>query len=388
MISPEEIKQLALKWWIPYLQSLIVSEPFFPKTIDRIGKLKAGDITSRFSAVQDEVFALIKHSKDQTGVGYRVVTALNKFRRTGAHDLPDSIVFESAEDYLAFSGKKAEQERFLLNYALLLESFPELKPWIYDDPLTLTLVGVDWDGIIKVCRYFISNPRPLLHLRQLPIAVHTKFIEYNAGVLQPLLDFLIPDHIRDPSQKKFVDRFFLSRDEPLIRLRLLDKGLSPDYGICDLSIPLSDFERIIWGNKNVVLTENKMNFLCLPNLPSTIAIWSGGGFMIRFLKNASWLRDKKIFYWGDIDEHGFQILHQLRSYFPQARSILMDLSTFEHFRDFAVDGASNPTEILTLLNDAEQELYRSLKALPEKNRLEQEKIPQEYVNAYMTRTIK
>jgi hypothetical protein len=39
----------------------------------------------------------------------------------------------------------------------------------------------------------------------------------------------------------------------------------------------------------IIITENKMNFQALPPLPATIEIWSGGGFMVSFLKKIVWI---------------------------------------------------------------------------------------------------
>jgi len=387
MISPEDIRQQALKWWEPFLKSIISGETFFPREIDRIGKPKSGDITGRFDVLQDEIAALYSKSKNETGSGYRVKTAERNFRRTGTHLLPESIIFETANDYLDFIRKKTELERFCNNYQLITQSLPQLHSWVSQDPLPLTFSEVNWQGILAVCTYFISNPRPNLYIRQLPISVHTKFIEENVILLQSLLDFLIPEHIRDKDQKKFVDRYFLLRDEPLIRLRILDPALTLPNNILDFSIRLSNFECSSWQNKNIIITENKMNFLALPDLPSTIAIWSGGGFMVSYLRNAQWLREKNIFYWGDLDEHGFQILHQLRCYYSQTQSILMDKPTFDMFQQFAVAGERNKAESLPLLNEEEHKLYEILKSRSDNNRLEQEKISQAYADAFLLRTI-
>jgi len=387
MISPEDIRQQALKWWKPFLKSIISGETFFPREIDRIGKPRSGEITGRFDGLQDEIAALYKKSKNETGAGYWVKTAERNFRRTGTHQLPNSIIFETTDDYLDFIRKKTELERFRNNYQLITQTLPQLHGWVFQDPLPLTFPEVDWQGILAVCAYFISNPRPDLYVRQLPISVHTKFIEENAILLQSLLDFLIPEHIRDRNQKKLVDRYFLLRDEPLTRLRILDPALALPNNILDFSIRLSNFESSSWQNKNLVITENKMNFLALPDLPLTIAIWSGGGFMVSYLRNAQWLRDKNIFYWGDLDEHGFQILHQLRSYYSQTQSIMMDKPTFDMFQQFAVAGERNKAESLSLLNEEEHLLYETLKSRPGNNRLEQEKIPQAYADAFLLRTI-
>lgn len=386
MIKPEEIRQQALKWWKPLLQSVVNNEPFFPKMIDRIGKIQPGHVTHRFEALTNETQDLYKYSKNQTGTGYLIKTAGRSFRRTGTHDLPDSIEFETIDDYLHVTGKKKEWKLFQKNYRTVTEGLPQLKEWIRGNTALLALDHINWNDILKVCKYFILTPRPYLYLRQLPIQIHTKFIEEYATVIQSLLDFLIPGHIRNKEQKRFSERYFLSHDEPLIRIRALDERLSVYHGITDISIRLSDFEQTSWDCNTVLIAENKMNFLTLPFMPSAISIWSGGGFNVSYLRNAGWLQTKRIFYWGDIDEHGFQILHQIRSYYPQIGSIMMDKSTFETFQDFAVNGERNKAIQLQLLNEEESALYTLLKE-KERNRLEQEKIPQWYVDAELRKLL-
>ena len=164
--------------------------------------------------------------------------------------------------------------------------------------------------MIKVCKYFLTSPRPDLYIRQLPIDLHTKFIEQNEVIIKSLLDFLIRDAIKDVSEKSISKRYHLKYDEPTVRVRILDKQLTIG-NLSDIRIPLSDFEELNINCNNVIMTENKMNFLALPLLPATIAVWSGGGFMISYLKNVEWLQERKIFYWGDLDSHGFLILHQM-----------------------------------------------------------------------------
>ena len=380
MISPEDIKQQALKWWKPFLQSYILKKPFFPKENDRIGKPKPGDLTGRFEVLQYEITSLYSQSKNETGIGYLVKTAEKNFRRTGTHQLPHSIVFETADDFLHVTKKTKEWELFVKNYEQVINTLPQLQNWVYDNPLLLTFPNTDWNGILSVCKYFISNPRPELYIRQLPVPIHTKFIEENETLIQSLLDVLIPEHIRDKTQKKFADRYFLQKDEPLIRIRALDENLAIVNNIRDLSIRLSDFEKGPWHNSHVLITENKMNFLTLPPFPSAIAIWSGGGFKVSYLKNARWLADKNIYYWGDIDEHGFQILHQLRTYYNQVKSVMMNKLTFDKFQEFGVKGERNNADKLHLLNEEEEALYKLLKSR-QNNRLEQEKISQDYVAA-------
>ncbi|WP_159468848.1 Wadjet anti-phage system protein JetD domain-containing protein [Dyadobacter sp. 3J3] len=380
MIGPEEIRNQALKWWKPLLQSEITGEPFFPRIIDRVGKVKSGHVTERFEQLQQEIEMLYRYSKSQTGSGYLVKTAGRNFRRTGSHELPDAVIFETVDDYVSFTNRKKEWKAFLSNYSIIVTAIPSLKPWALQNCLWLTDRGINWNDVLKVCQYFIQTPRPDLYLRQLPIEIHTKFIEENTALVQSLLDFLLPDHIRSATQKRFAERFFLRYDEPLIRIRFLDKKQKPDHGYSDISIPFSDFEKFELPAINVMITENKMNFLTLPPVKSTMAIWSGGGFNISSLKNVTWFQHKNIYYWGDIDEHGFQILQQLRSYYSHTKSVMMDRETFGLFYAYAVDGVRVKSENLNLLTEEENIFFQFLKSLDSKNRLEQEKIPQIYVD--------
>lgn len=59
---------------------------------------------------------------------------------------------------------------------------------------------------------------------------------------------------------------------------------------------------------------------------------------------------------------------------------MMDRQTFDLFHTYAVDGSRNKSESLSLLTNDENDLFQFLKSLNKNNRLEQEKIPQVYVD--------
>lgn len=146
-----------------------------------------------------------------------------------------------------------------------------------------------------------------------------------------------------------------------------------------MAIPVSDFEALDLPLKKIIIVENKTNLhtmLTLPHINETIAVF-GGGYSVNNIKNASWLNKLEIMYWGDIDVQGFEILSQFRGYFPTVKSILMDKETFDNF--FEIDnGTESKVKCQLNLNKQEQDLYDILK---QNNwRLEQEKIPIDYVN--------
>ena len=95
------------------------------------------------------------------------------------------------------------------------------------------------------------------------------------------------------------------------------------------------------------------------------------------LAAAPWLYKKEIYYWGDIDTHGFAILNRARSHLPGLRSVLMDEATLLGHRDLWVEETvQHAAEALPLLGDAEQAVYQGLKrhTWGQNVRLEQERV--------------
>lgn len=94
-------------------------------------------------------------------------------------------------------------------------------------------------------------------------------------------------------------------------------------------------------------------------MPEAIVVF-GSGWIAR-LREAAWLHERNLLYWGDLDVHGFQILNQMRGYFPHAKSVLMDRSTFEACRDFAISSVPTTVSELSRLTPEERELFLFLK---------------------------
>lgn len=123
------------------------------------------------------------------------------------------------------------------------------------------------------------------------------------------------------------------------------------------------------------ITENEINFLAFPVRAESIVLF-GYGYGFDHLAPADWLRDKEIYYWGDIDTHGFAILDQLRSHFPATRSLLMDRATLLAHRDFWGKEEQPTTRDLDRLEPEEKSLFDDLRCdrLAPALRLEQERI--------------
>lgn len=375
MITAQEIRNKTDKKYISFLQSLVENKPF-EKLVIRGDKSYTKSSLSEF---EKEIQQIVSQSKEKKGFGYTLEFQLVKTKHLGTQDLPTSIYFDNEKDFLKFLGKEKEVELFKTSVEKIIKAFPELKDWIIKNPKKIIDNENEWDNILKVCQYFKQNPKPNLYIRELPIKVHTKFIERNKSVIRELLDILLPEHINNES-KEFEKRFHLKFSEPLVRFKILDKEISQNYflGLDDIAIPVSQFETLNLPIKRVLVVENKTTLyttLTLPEMDSTIAVF-GSGYSVYNLKNTHWFSNAKLLYWGDIDVQGFEILSQFRSYFPHAQSLLMDRTTFEEF--FEQDKGTL-TNVSTKLNLTEEEehLYNILR----KNnwRLEQEKIPLSWI---------
>ncbi len=378
MISPKELKDKAERKYISFLQSLIEQRPF-EKLVIRGDKSFTKSSLSEF---EREIQLIRSHSKEKKGFGYSLDFQEVKTKHLGTQDLPTLIYFETENDFLKFLGKENEVNSFKLNVEIILKEFPALKDWIINNPKKVIENSTEWQSIFQVCQYFKQNPKPNLYMRELPINVHTKFIERNKSIIRELLDILISEHVKI-EEKEFEIRFNLKYAESQIRFKILDKIMSDRFfsGIDDIAIPVSQFEQLNLPIKRVLIVENKTTLyttLTLPNMNETIAIF-GSGFSVFNLKNVRWFDNLKLLYWGDIDVQGFEILSQFRTYFPNTKSSLMDRETFDKF--FEMDNGT-PTKISKILNltEEEQELYNILKT--NNWRLEQEKIPLEYVKKH------
>lgn len=378
MISPEEIKVKAEKKYLFVLQSMNKGIPFTRLEI-------RGDKTytkSSLSEFEKEITAILSQSKEKKGFGYTLTFQKVRTKYLGTQDLPVSIYFDSAIDFLKYLAKEKEVERFNNDSQKIISAFPELKNWVNQNPFKVIQNQNKWDNILMVCNYFRKNPRPNLYVRELPINVHTKFVERNQPILKDLLNILIADQINN-EESNFEKRFNLKWNEPQIRFKILDKAICINFfsGLDDIEIPISQFEQLNLPISKVIVVENKTTLyttLTLPEMKNTVAIF-GSGYSVYNLKNVEWFTDLTLLYWGDIDVQGFEILSQFRGYFPHTKSVLMDKTTFDKFFENDSGPATNISSLVNL-TEAELQLYDILKT--NNWRLEQEKIPLDYVKQY------
>lgn len=371
MITSAEIKKKALRKYTDYLRNVAAGITF--QQIEIPCNKKASDTIAEY---QREFYDIRSLSKEVKGYGYTIEWKTIKNKMLGTQDFPSKIMFETADDFERFLQKVKEVADFRKNVALINGKFSKLQHWIEKYPQKVIDNSEDWNNILKVLDYFSKNPLPKLYIRELPIEVHTKFIEQHKAVISELLDIIIEEYV-DKNEKDFEKRYGLRYDEPMVRMRLLDKTLATSYfsGLDDITIPVSLFLKLKMSISMAYIVENKVNFLTFPPVAKSIVIW-GKGYGVASIKDSELLKSTELIYWGDLDAQGFEILSQFRSYFARVKSLLMDKATFDKYFE---NDLGTPSKINAKLNltTEEEELYSYIKT--NNYRLEQEKIPQSYV---------
>lgn len=377
MLTPTEIRAAAENKYPSYLKALVSGDNIFPLKI-RFGKPSPSE---DFAKLKTETEALM-----QGNFGYTVEFEDRNTRKWGAQSLPTQVSFDTEEQFVTALGKQREVARFKENVALTKARHAILEPWLRSNTRWILEFANDWEGILVVCGYFLANPRPGLYIRQLPIPVHTKFIQEHMQVLTSLLMVLLPEPSKNTEGRSFEEKFGLKPVEHTIRFRALDPAVVKRFGLTDerMGLPLDRFRSLPAAGLRVIITENLMNLECLPSVSNGLGIW-GQGNAAELLTHVDWLTDCAVFYWGDIDEHGFHILARLRKSYPNIRSLMMDSRTLSDLRFLTGTGekaGASPSN----LNPEERAAFEEV----ERNamRLEQEKIPLNYSFQEISRVAK
>lgn len=134
------------------------------------------------------------------------------------------------------------------------------------------------------------------------------------------------------------------------------------------------------GVKCIYIVGNEIVYLTFPLADDIMCIF-GGGFAVSNLASAAWMGEKDLYYFGDEDEHGFEILAIFRSSFPSVKSFLMDTKTYLDHISYAVRGRKAASAYDSLLTPEEMETLTMLRENPEKSRLEQERISIAYIKS-------
>ena len=235
-----------------------------------------------------------------------------------------------------------------------------------------------WFDICLCAEWLNKNQDSKLYIREIPLPVHTKFIEQNSKLIQSLTE-------KSDSILSFEETFGLKTKPCSVRFRSLSEKVSLPFSMTNLSecqIPIKDFEcldkEFSDQIKNIFIVENEMVYLTFPKVPNSICIW-GHGYTVNSLNNIEWFNSKRIYYFGDLDEHGFDILSSYRRFYPNIQSFCMEKSDWNEHLQYAVVGKKlESSRIPENLIAEENEVFQIIRNSTQ-NRIEQERISVSYI---------
>lgn len=375
MIRPEAIQRRAEGQFKQVLRAWLEDDEPFPK---RYGTAIKRDELQDWARLREGIQALKDHVSRVNHPGYRLEEEQRNTRQLGEQTLPTQVVIEDWDAYLALVQRRRDFQRFTEDVARIRQRLPALNAWMIQHPMHIIEHQGHWDDLLTVCEFFLAHPQPGVYSRELPIPVHTKFIESHTKILSALLDALLPETAINAAEKDFEPRFGLLQAPSLLRLRLLDAQLQTAHGLPldDLTLPVAQVDALLTHHlqpSRVIIVENEIPFLTLPALPEGVAFF-GSGYAAARLGQLEGLQRCEVLYWGDVDAHGFQILSELREQVPHTRSVMMDWATYQQHGAFLSPEPDLKRKTpFAHLTAAEKALAEHI--LSTQRRLEQEHIP-------------
>jgi hypothetical protein len=370
------------------LRCLVDGQSLFPLRLTLKGP-NTTELAECFDAVRTWIAALV--AVPQIRIEWRDVN----HRIVGQQRVPQSAWVDHPDDAFALIGKRQAAARFSELQTLTRSRQPGLLTWLAKHPLRAIELAEDWERLLAVVDWLVRHPRPGIYLRQADIpGIHSKYIEMHRGVLVEWFDLvLLPQNIESDriGASQFASRYgFL--DKPVrIRFRMLDPSVAllPGPRLPDIALDADSFASLAVPICRVFITENETNFLAFPLMRNSIVVF-GAGYGWDALAKADWLKRCTIYYWGDIDTHGFAILDQLRARFDHVESFLMDRATLMTHKTLWGKEDDQVLHDLSRLTSAEQALFDELRdnRIRKGLRLEQERVGFRWVQdavASMTR---
>ncbi|MBI9102193.1 MAG: hypothetical protein JEY99_07250 [Spirochaetales bacterium] len=373
-LTPEFVREKAQSKYFSLLKSWLKQEESFPLRLRGCTISNAVPFAQRMKLIN----GLSKKQKTEKAAGYQMVLETRSTRSEGTQTFLKAIEFPTFEDYLGFLGKSKEFSSFQNSVDRIRRELPELEEWLVENPRKILKYLENWEMLIEVVRFFRDEEPTTAALRALPIPVPTKFMELRQPILRELLDKVIPEDRINKEEQDIALRYGLDKDEDFRFRIIIPESLNPDFTFRDFAVLPSELGDWDPPFSNVLIIENKYSFLGIDLPKDWLKMWGMGKAVVR-LNACKWLEQKNLYYWGDIDPQGFEILHFLRTFFPHTRSVCMEREDYDHFREYAHSAGTFYARDDFNLTSAEQECYHYLVENQQYSRIEQERIENEWV---------
>lgn len=240
--------------------------------------------------------------------------------------------------------------------------------WVLRRPLEALRLAAEWPQVLAAYEWLDAARGSGRYLRQVDAAgVDTKFVESNRRPLAEMLGVAA-------AKGKFEQALGLATKPAYVRMRV-DPARSPVPGVDEFTLRADQLPEFGFVPDIVLIVENEITFLTVP-VPADGAVVWGKGFESQRSQTLAFFAGSGVLYWGDVDTHGFSILHGVRTQLPQAESVLMDEDTLEAHRKLWGSEPAPTNAYLENLTPTERALYDDLVSdrLGRNVRLEQERI--------------
>lgn len=373
LLSPDDVRDFLVRRFNNQQQNWLIGEGGWPLDVG-LGVPTEKDVADDPGGVRNWVSGWAS----RTGPG-QVTWVERQFARLGTQRFPVKLCFESASEVAAVVGQTKRWNLAVERYQRIVGR------WAAFGQSTTAIAAKfnvladyssdDFERLFSLLEWFEFNPSSDLYLRQLPIeGLDTKWIEQRIAVVCNFLRIL-----RDqPESKGFYELCGLRRQPHRVRIRLLCSELRAIVGgLGDIEAPIAELAALSISPRVVVIVENQETGLAMPDIPEAVVIMKLGN-AVSALDALPWIRGSTMVYWGDIDTHGFAILHRARRILPDLRSVLMDEATLlGHLSLCGEEAVQCSNAELELLQAHERAVFNGLKANTwgQQLRLEQERLP-------------
>lgn len=296
----------------------------------------------------------------------------------GKQLMPVRVFIDTPEDAMALLGLTKKKKEFLAGLSAVENQMPSLRDW-YLTYFVRIFAEDFFPMALSIARFMLEQEQREGYLREMAIpGVDTKFLENHNFLVRTLWNALFPENTAESSDELWEKLFVQKVPTPSICVRSLDEHLR-FAGVRKLFLSQDDIADFQPPHRRIFITENKVNGYTFPDAEDSLILFGMGYGVLEMAESASWLADKEIYYWGDLDHDGFNILSNLRKVLPEMKihSFLMDKETLLAYVDPKVKDTGNTTTIPDYLTVSEKMAWK----LIHDNgwRLEQERIPHEEV---------
>lgn len=303
-----------------------------------------------------------------------------RWRILGTQRVAAKLALSGPGEVAKWIGEADRWERARARYADLVGRWPGLSGKLARHFDLLADYGdVDYRRLVDLLAWLEANPKSGMYPRQLPVVgLDSKWIEGRRAIVAEMVDAILGN---SPDDGDFYRRCGLQAPPYMIRLRILDSELRARVGgLVDIAAPWDQLAKLDVPAEYVFIVENLQTGLSFGQLTGSVVIMQLG-YGVDVLGRLPWVVGAQCIYWGDLDTHGFAILHRARTHLPGLESVLMDRQTLHRHRDLWVEEKSqHGADSLPHLSESEAAVYQSIKRNDwgRNVRLEQERIAWSY----------